>query len=148
MDIYLVETANRRMVPPIDKGEGKMAEHPREFEVVAPLVTVDSGTGSATIRCTTDKGPIQLYFPADVFLFLQDQIAQRLAQARHGGVRMLPAVVGCHGLEASLGRSQLQIRLVLENESEGRLPIQESALLKLHRYLEKWFADVHDEDFD
>jgi hypothetical protein len=90
-----------------------MTDQPvKELEVFAPFVSVDAGTGGATIRCTTDQGPIQLNLAADVFLFLRDQIAQRLAEARHGGLYMLPSVVGYHGLEASIGRSQLQIRLI------------------------------------
>jgi hypothetical protein len=107
---------------------------------------VDAGTGSATILCTTDQEPIQLYLPADVLLFLQEQIAQRLAQARHDGLRMLPVAVGCHGLEASIGRSRLQIRLALEDGSEGRLPIQESALHHLNKILTDWFSDQDKEE--
>jgi hypothetical protein len=118
----------------------------REIEVKAPLVSVDAGTGSATILCTTDKEPIQLYLAADVLLLLQDQIAKRLAQARHGDLRILPAAVGCHGLEASIGRSQLQIRLALEDGSEARLPIQESALHRLNKILTDWFADQKEEE--
>src|ERR1700730_6113115 len=122
-----------------------MTDQPmKELEVFAPFVSVDEGTGSATIRCTTDQEPIQLYLAADVFLFLRDQIAQRLAEARHDGLYMLPAVVGCHGLETSIGRSQLQIRLALENEKETRLPIQESALLRLKKILVGWFAEQED----
>jgi hypothetical protein len=124
-----------------------MTDQPvKELEVFAPFVSVDAGTGSATIRCTTDQGPIQLNLAANVFLFLRDQSAQRLAEARHGGLYMLPSVVGCHGLEASIGRSQLQIRLVLETGSEGRLPIQESALLRLKNDLVGWFAEQEDQE--
>jgi hypothetical protein len=117
---------------------------PREIEVTAPLVTIDAATGSATIRCATNQEPIQLYLAADVLLFLQDQIAKRLAEERHGGLYMLPAATGCHGLEVSIGRSQLQIRLVLEDGSEARLPIQESALLRLSKILTGWFAKDQD----
>jgi hypothetical protein len=88
---------------------------------------------------------VRLGMAGDVFLTLRDQTVKMLAQARHGGLYMLPAVVGCHGLEASLGRSQLQIRLVLENGSEGRLPIQETALHRLNNILTDWFADRDEE---
>jgi hypothetical protein len=118
-----------------------MAELPPEYEVRAAAVAIDAGTGSGTLGLDTDKGPMALHLPADVLLLLKVRIDHMLAQERHGGLHMLPAAVGCHGLEASLGRSQLQIRLVLENESEARLPIQEAALHHLNKILTDWFAD-------
>jgi hypothetical protein len=118
----------------------------RELEVTAPVVTVDSGTGSATIRCATNQEPIQLYLAADVLLFLQEQIAQRLAEARHGGLRILPVATGCHGLEIGGIPPRLRIRLVLEDGSEGRLPIQESALHRLNKLATDWFVDRQERD--
>lgn len=121
---------------------------PREYEVLAPMVAVDPATGAATISSPTDREPILLHLSGSDLLSLQDQIAKMLAQARHGGLYMLPAAVGCHGLEAGIGRSQLQIRLVLENGSEGRLPVQELALHRLNKILTDWFADQEDRNAD
>ncbi len=119
---------------------------PKQYEVLAPVVRVDQHTGSAEIDLMTTQGVIQLLLGADVLLHLQDRIGKTLAQAHYGGLRMLPVVVGCHGLEASIGRSQLQIRLVLEDGSEARLPIQESALAKLNAVLTGWFSEQEDQE--
>ena len=123
-----------------------MATKPKEIEVIAPVVTVNRQTGSAAILCRTDGEPIQLNLAADVLLTLQARIEQRLAQERHGGLHMLPVAVKCLGLEAPSGLSRLQIRLLLENGSEARLPIQEFALSQLNKFLTKWFADQEDQD--
>jgi hypothetical protein len=114
-----------------------------EFEVIAPVVAINAA-GSATVLCSTDQQPIQLNLAADVLLFLQEQIAKGLAEARHGGLRMLPTVEACNGLEGSIDRSQLQIRLVLEGGSEARLPIHESALAKLNAVLTGWCSEQRD----
>lgn len=113
--------------------------------MIAPLVSVDPKTGSATILCRTDGDPIQLYLPADVFLFLRDQIVKELAEKRHDGLYMLPAVTGCHGLDVGGIPPRLHIRLVLEDGKEGRLPIQEAALHRLQHVAAKWFADQDDD---
>lgn len=117
-----------------------------ELEVKGTLVIIDSATGAASIACQTDQGPIQLQMPGDVFLTLQDQMAGMLAQMRHGGLYMLPAATGCHGLEISGIPPRLHIRLVLEGEKEGRLPIQESALHRLNKVAMNWFADQQERD--
>jgi hypothetical protein len=116
----------------------------REIEVRRTLVSVDAGTDSATIQCITNQGPMQLYLAADVLLYLQEQIAKELAEARHNGLRILPIATGCHGLEVGPSQSLLQIRLVLEGGSEARLPIQEFALARLNRILMEWFAEDRD----
>jgi hypothetical protein len=112
-----------------------------ELEVKGTLVVIDSATGSASIACQTNEGPIQLRMPGDVFLTLRDQMAGMLAQMRHGGLYMLPAVKGCHGLEILGIPPRLHIRLVLEDGKEGRLPIQESALSRLQKLAGDWFAE-------
>jgi len=119
-----------------------MAGQLQEFEVLAPDLVVDPATGSAVIIAVTTKGVIRLSLAGEVLLLLRDRIAKKLAEARHGGLYVLPAVAECHGLGTSISRSQLQIRLVLEDGSEARLPIQESALRRLNKILTEWFEDA------
>src|SRR5262249_30002309 len=96
-------------------GSGIMAGQLQEFEVLAPDLVVDPATGNATIIAVTTKGVIRLSLAGEVLLLLRDRIAKKLAEARHGSLYMLPAVTGCHGLGTSISRSQLQLRLVLED---------------------------------
>ena len=101
-----------------------MAATTPEYQILGTDVIVDAATGSAAIVAITTTGTLRLNFSGGDLLMLRDRMAKRLAEARHAGLYMLPAAEGCHGLEASLGRSRLQIRLVLEDGSEGRLPIK------------------------
>ena len=119
-----------------------MAGQLQEFEVLAPDLVVDPATGNATIIAVTKKGVIRLSLAGEVLLLLRDRIAKKLAEARHGGLYMLPAVADCRGVGTSISRSQLQIRLVLEDGSEARLPIQETALRRLNKILTEWFEDA------
>ena len=119
-----------------------MAGQLQEFEVLAPDLVVDPATGSAVIIAATTKGVIRLSLAGEVLLLLRDRIAKKLAEALHGGLYILPAVAGCHGVGTSISRSQLQIRVVLENGSEARLPIQESGLYQLNKILSEWFTDA------
>ena len=120
-----------------------MAATPREIEVTSAFVSVDKDTGSATVLCKADGDLQQLYLRGDVLLLLKDRILKELAEKQNGGLYMLPPVLGSNGVRASMGR--LQLSFLLENGLEARLPIQETALLKLKNALVKWFAEQDEE---
>ena len=120
-----------------------MAGQLQEFEVLAPDFVVDPATGSATIIAVTTKGVIRLSLAGEVLRLLRDRIAKKLAEALHGGLYMLPPVLGSNGVRTSMGR--LQLSFLLENGLEARLPIQETALLKLKNTLVKWFVEQDEE---
>ncbi len=117
----------------------------KAYQVKGAIVSVDANTGSGSIFCSTDQGSIQLDIDGAGLLMLRDQIQKQLAEKRHGGLYMLPAAEGCHGLEVAGIPPRLHIRLVLEDGKEGRLPIQEAALHRLNKIATDWFRD-QDED--
>ena len=121
-----------------------MAATPREIEVTSAFVSVDKDTGSATVLCKADGDDLhQLYLRGDVLLLLKDRILKELAEKQNGGLYMLPPVLGSNGVRTSMGR--LQLSFLLENGLEARLPIQETALLKLKNTLVKWFVEQDEE---
>ena len=97
---------------------------------------------------STDRGPVALWLPADVFLLLCDRIEQELLRSGRGDPRVLPTAVEFQGVEPGSSRSPAQLRLLLEDGSKLHLPIQESALSRLHTILVEWFSAKDQEDQD